>query len=183
MNKHLRYLSYVAKHKAFVAAECFRQGLYVRGLFHDWHKFLPEEWGPYAEYFYGEGDRAKKIKEQGDGYFHKPAPTRGAGQWPPYGGAAFDLAWLRHLKKADHHWQWWILSEDEGGAKILPMSPDARLEMVCDWCGASKAQGKDGWPAVLQWYQANKGKMKLHPETRVWVEAFLTDQARGRRVE
>jgi hypothetical protein len=159
IGKHLRYAAYVARHKWFVMLECWRQGLVVRGLAHDWHKLLPSEWSPYTEFFYG----AKEQRRDDTGYY-KPTDT---------GDAAFDFAWLLHQKRADHHWQWWILPEDDGGEKLLPMSSDARLEMVCDWCGASIAQGHGGWSGVVKWYEANKNKMRLHPETRSWVEQFL----------
>jgi hypothetical protein len=45
--------------------------------------------------------------------------------------------------------------------------------MVCDWCGASIAQGHGGWSGVKNWYEKNKGRMQLHEETRAWVESFL----------
>ena len=63
---------------------------------------------------------------------------------------------LRSLRN-DHHWQWWILPEDDGGTKILPMSRDARLELIADWIGAGMAISgrKDPWP----WYQENKDKV------------------------
>jgi hypothetical protein len=59
------------------------------------------------------------------------------------------------------------------GGKVLPMSPDARLEMVCDWLGASRAQGKGGMEGVRKWYEKNGQKMQLHPDTRRWVEDYL----------
>jgi len=163
MLRHLKYLQYVLRHKFFVFQECRKQGLLVRGLLHDWHKMLPSEWFPYAEFFYGKRDEAKKAKRDDTGYY-KPTDT---------GDKAFDFAWLLHQKRADHHWQWWILPEDDGGEKILPMSPGARLEMICDWCGASMAQGHGGFDGVVKWYGANKHKMRLHPETRTWVETWL----------
>ena len=149
--KHLKYLRYVLWHKWFVMVECFKNGLILRGLLHDLSKFRPSEWFPYANFFYG-----------------KPTDTN---------KTFFDLAWLFHQKRNDHHWQYWILSEDNGGTKILPMSPKARLEMVCDWCGASKAQGHGGWIDVAFWYEKNKDKMQLHPDTRNWIVNFLFNKA------
>jgi len=160
MGAHWRYLRYVVRHKWFVLVECWRRGLIWRGLVHDWHKLLPSEWVPYARFFYG------KPRRDTTGYY-KPTDT---------GDAAFDFAWLLHQKRGDHHWQWWMLPEDEGGVKVLPMSSAARLEMVCDWMGAGRAQGfvgKDGLPEVATWYARNKAKMQLHAETRAWVEAQL----------
>lgn len=160
--KHLRYASYVLRHKWYVGIECFRQGLYWRGLLHDWHKLLPSEWFPYAEHFHG---RRAGTQRDSTGYY-KPTDT---------GDAAFDFAWLLHQKRADHHWQWWTMPQDQDGMKILPMSGVARLEMLCDWCGASQAQGYGGWDGVVKWYAANKHKMQLHDDTQLFVEFFLEE--------
>jgi hypothetical protein len=163
MLKHLKYLSYVARHKWFVFEACARHGLILRGLIHDWHKFLPSEWFPYTEHFYGKGSGIKTGRDE-TGYY-KPTDT---------GDPDFDFAWLLHQKRADHHWQWWVLPEDEGGVKVLEMSEKARLEMVCDWLGASKAQGHGGTMASIRtWYAKNGGKMQLHDQTRYWVEKFI----------
>lgn len=162
--KHLKYLSYVARHKWFVFVECCREGIPLRGLAHDWHKFLPSEWWPYVDYFYGE-PHGSIDKGRDDTGYYKPTDT---------GDRAFDFAWLLHQKRADHHWQWWVLPEDDGGTKVLPMSPGARIEMLCDWCGASKAQGHGGWLGVAKWYEKNKSKMQLHHRTRQQVELTLS---------
>lgn len=151
MNKHLSYAWYVLRHKWYVGVECFRVGLYWRGLIHDWSKLLPSEWTPYVDCFYGE-----------------------KGESPE-----FEKAWLQHQRRADHHWQWWLLLNDDnaGKAKALPMSEDARLEMICDWCGASKAQGHGGWPEVQKWYERKKEKIFLAHETETWVTIDLAMKA------
>ncbi len=48
-----KYLGYLTRHRWFVMLACFREGLYWQGLIHDWSKFLPGEFLPYAWYFYG----------------------------------------------------------------------------------------------------------------------------------
>lgn len=158
MKKHIKYISYLIRHKVYVLIECFKVGLYWEGIWHDWSKFLPSEWFPYANYFY----KRPKI-DTARGYY-KPTDT---------GDDAFDFAWMLHQKRNNHHWQWWILGEDEGGLKVLPMSEKARLEMVCDWIGASRAQGRGGFEAVRGWYVEHKHKMQFHKETREWVEKYL----------
>jgi len=168
--KHLYYLWYVLRHKWFVLLACWSMGLRWRGLVHDWHKFLPSEWTPYVEHFHG----SKKPKEPRDstGYY-KPTDT---------GDPAFDFAWLLHQKRADHHWQWWILPEDKGGLKILPMSETARWEMLCDWYGAGRAQLREkhqGWKSTKEWYENNRDKMQLHAETRHLIETFLRNAVEG----
>ena len=159
MLKYLRYANYVWRHCWFVRRACWAKGLYWQGLIHDLSKWRPSEFFPYARFFYG----PKPPKRNITGYY-KPTDT---------GNDAFDYAWLLHQKRNPHHWQFWILPEDEGGVKVLSMPPCYRLEMLCDWYGASMAQGYSGKSAT--WYTANKHKMQLHPETREWVEANVSD--------
>jgi len=154
----LKYLRYMLRHKWHVFLACCSLGIPWQGIVHDWSKFLPDEWFPYLNYFYG---GRSKVSREKSGYY-KPTDT---------GDAAFDFAWLLHQKRNRHHWQWWILPEDEGGVKILPMPDKCRREMLADWMGAGKAQGYGDNTAT--WYAEHKGKMQLHPETREWIEEQL----------
>lgn len=156
MVKYFKYLSYVVRHKYYVFIECCKLGIPWRGLVHDLSKLLPSEFIPYANFFYGNN---KRIRDK-TGYY-KPTDT---------GDTAFDFAWLLHQKRNKHHWQWWILPEDKGGVKVFPMPDVYRKEMLADWRGAGKAQGK---PDTKAWYLANSHNMQLHPETRTWVERQL----------
>lgn len=158
MRSHLKYLIYVLRHKWFVLVECFRIGLIWRGIKHDWSKFLPSEWIPYTHYFYPNGKAAARRDATG---YYKPTDT---------GDAAFDFAWLLHQKRNRHHWQWWILPLDDGGFKVLEMPLRDRQEMLCDWRGAGRAQGK---PDTLAWYTKNKDRMMLGPVTRHYVETRI----------
>ena len=143
MNKHLRYLKYVLKHKWYVFVWCRRYGIPLAGIVHDLSKFSPKEWSPYVNYFYGDS------KDQ-----------RG-----------FDAAWNHHQKANPHHWQYWVLREDSGGLKLLDMPERYRLEMLADWRGAGMAiTGKDD---TRNWYLKNRENMLLHPATLQWVESEL----------
>ena len=221
MRAHCRYASYVLRHRWFVLVECWRRGLYWRGLTHDLSKLLPSEWFPYVRHFYG-----PKPECDEDGTEWRTEADDAA-------DAAFDLAWLKHQHRNDHHWQAWLLREDvpaewaiqasqpelgpfhlgtgEGHQKIpipsvpgdtpiatlayeyakrirdllnthgvlapkfLPMSPTARMEMLCDWIGAGLAI--TGRRDVQGWYEKHKRRIQLHPETRAWVEAALKREA------
>jgi hypothetical protein len=152
MIKHLKYLSYVLRHKLYVSIECFKAGLIWRGVVHDVSKFRPSEWTPYVQSFYG-------------GWAYKDRP-----EWVK---KQFDLAWLRHQHRNDHHWQWWM-QQSKDGFRLLPMSREALLEMLCDWKGAGRAQGNaGGWDEVASWYKQRRHKIKLHPETRKTVELLI----------
>lgn len=162
MIKHWRYLKYVVRHKFWVGYYCFKDGLFWRGIKHDWSKFLPDEWIPYANYFYGpKGDEIRAKRRKSGGYY-KPYES---------GDERFDFAWLLHQKRNDHHWQWWILPKDEGGFKAMPMKEKAWREMICDWRGAGRAQGYGD--NTVEWYHKTKNSMILHEETRFNVEFKL----------
>jgi hypothetical protein len=164
--KHLRYLSYVLRHKWHVMRECFKHGLYWRGITHDLSKFRPEEWFPYVEYFYG---KPKKP------YSEFPAGLKyefDCWKWSKeYWDGRFDRAWLEHIHRNSHHWQHHVLREDEGETKILQMPYDDVLEMICDWDGAGRAI--NGKRDTFTWYTKNRDKMRLHPETRSLVESLI----------
>jgi len=151
LSSHWRYGKYVAKHKWYVFLACCRLGIPWAGIVHDLSKFRPSEWRPYAEYFYGHFRRmglSPSVKEQHD----------------------FDYAWLLHQKANKHHWQWWILHEDSGELKLLPMPDRYRREMLADWKGAGRAAGK---PDTRAWYLKNREHILLEFGTRYWIEQQL----------
>jgi len=148
MRRHLKYLWYVLRHKYFVlvAGLSLRVPL-LQLIFHDWHKFTPGEWFPYARAFY--------------------APN-GENQYEPDDG--FNKAWNAHQKRGKHHWQYWMIAWDDGGTDCLEMPDRYRREMLADWMGAGRALGK---PDTLEWYSANRHKMKLHEKTMRWIDVQL----------
>jgi len=157
MKKYFQYAWYLIKHKWYVGLECWREGLYQRAFTHDLSKLLLSEWFSYMNYFYG-----KTPSYYSD--FHIPGRN-----------LAFDTAWLKHIHRNDHHWQYWILRQDDGEKISLPMPNKCRIEMVCDWIGAGKAQGHlskngDRYGEVREWYRKNSNKMQLNSGTRKWVE-------------
>lgn len=167
MKKHFDYLAYVLRHKWFVFLACLKYGeplLIWRGLIHDWHKFLPSEWGPYVDNFYGNYPLYKDIGNYQRTYYG----DKWTKEWVD---RRFDVAWLLHQHRGPHHWQHWILREDSGGVKCIEMPRAYVLEMVADWRGAGRAiTGKDETEA---WYKDNWKNMILHPNTREQVEKLL----------
>lgn len=153
--KHLKYLRYIVKHKWCVFCECWKRGLIWRGVIHDWSKFLPSEWFPYVENFYGK----KPIKRDETGYY-KPTDV----------SPEFDRAWLHHIHHNAHHWQHWLLVQDEDDDKVLPIPRKYLVEMLCDWKGAGRAQDK---PDTIAWYEKNKNKMIMDEHSRSILEAML----------
>lgn len=115
------YLLAVLRHKRFVYQEGRKLGLTVwRCLIHDWQKFLPIEWFPYANAFYGSGG-GKTGKPQGDN--------------------VFDWAWLHHQHLGPHHWQYWLAIDC---AKLdLSLWPEDFTPRICS-CIHADATGHRG---------------------------------------
>lgn len=151
MKQHWQYLRYVVRHKWYVLQECMRCDVPLwRALVHDWQKFTPAEWTPYALSFYGPW----KYKER-----------------PQWLVDAFDRAWLHHQHYGPHHWQYWVLREDSGSIKALKMPKTYVREMLADWVGAGRAiTGRNN---LHQWYAANREKIVLHPSTRAELETLI----------
>ena len=162
---HWRYLKAVCRHKKFVLLAGFGRVNLWQLLIHDWSKFTPAEWFPYARKFYG--GPYPSIKEF---YGDVRNMYLSAGCYQEAIDEAFELAWLRHQKRNPHHWQWWVLHEDSGKVFCLPMPEKYRREMVADWRGANRAYGDT--PLVL-WYQRTQAARMLHPETQRLVEKEL----------
>ncbi len=162
---HIEHLSYLIRHKWFVMIECFKEGLYWRGIVHDLSKFLPSEFIPYTKYFYGP-TADSTLNERSKTDYYKPTDT---------GDKAFDFAWLLHQKRNRHHWQWWVLPEDVSGVKVFPIEEPYLTEMICDWIGAGKAKGyfspgDDRYSEVRRWYRKHGNKLQLADETRRKIE-------------
>lgn len=152
MIKHFKYLKYLIRHKWFVFVAGIRVGAPLwRLIIHDWSKITPTEWFAYVNTFYG-------------GYSYKDRP--------PHIVKAFDKAWLHHQHLNKHHWQFWILNNDDGTTKLLEMPDKFVREMVADWAGAGR--GITGKWEVAEWYANNRYKMRLAVGTRIAVEYYLT---------
>jgi hypothetical protein len=161
MKKYWIYLKYILKHKWYVWQECYKHGLYWQGLVHDMSKFRPDEFIPYARFFYDDEGRPKAKRDK-TGYY-KPTNS---------GDIKFDLAWMRHCKRNKHHWQYWTVPQDYEGLMIFDMPEKYMVEAICDWVGASRAQGLDS-SNVLKWYKANRVKMQLSNRTAKGIARLL----------
>lgn len=180
MRRYLAYLWYVLRHKWFVFIEGRKLGVSLWQLIiHDWSKFSPDEFIPYAKAFY------------------KP---NGKGQYDQ--NNEFITAWARHQWRQPHHWQNWVVMPggtpigdlgimimdmgmvlgweidgrweqqlDISGLRALPMPERFRKEMLADWRGAGRS-AKGGLP-TREWYLKRRDIMILHPETRRWIEEQL----------
>lgn len=106
------------------------------------------EYDAYANYFYGK-NKTKEVKE------------------------SFNYAWLAHIHANPHHWQHWMLQNDEDGLTLLDMPYVFQVEMICDWWAFS-------WKAenlyeIFSWYEKNKNGILLSDNTRTSVEYILSE--------
>jgi len=112
---------------------------------HDMSKYQAEEYDAYDKYFYG--TKTAKVKED------------------------FDYAWLHHIHNNPHHWQYWVLVNDEDGTKALEMPEEYVYEMISDWWSFSFKTGDLN--EIFNWYDSHKKNMILHKNTRKLVEDIL----------
>lgn len=114
---------------------------------HDASKYSEEEFVPYAEYFYGDKGGEDVLYE-------------------------FNKAWLHHQHYNPHHWQHWVLREDDGNTIAIEMPKEYVIEMISDhWSFSWRA---NNLYEIFEWYTKNKDKMILHPKTRTTYESILT---------
>jgi hypothetical protein len=129
------------RHKYYVFLACRRVGGIPiwRALFHDWSKFLPGEYIPYAQWFYG----GKKNR------------------------AEWEAALLHHKNRNPHHFEYWISRQELGvrGTQALPMPETYLRELVADWMGAQQAYNKGSTGDYRMWYEKNRQAIRFHPDT------------------
>lgn len=155
-----KFFKYSIRHKWFVLIECYKQKIIWRGIIHDWSKFRLSEFIPYARYFYGDYPKYKTGAKTCWPHLFKEDIDR-----------RFDKAWLFHIHRNRHHWQYFLLREDDGDVKNIPIPVIYLKEMLADWRGAGKAiTGKDN---VVEWYTKNANKISLHWISKMWIEQKL----------
>lgn len=115
---------------------------------HDGSKLDPEEYEAYDLYFYGK-EKTEEVKRN------------------------FNYAWLHHIHNNPHHWQYWVLINDDpnNGEVALDMPHCYIIEMICDWWSFSWKKGN--LSEIFSWYDARKDYMKLSDKTRETVEDIL----------
>lgn len=115
---------------------------------HDASKHEPDEYEAYDAYFYGKNKSYQVVQD-------------------------FNLAWLIHIHRNEHHWQHWVLINDDPkeGEIILDMPLNYIIEMLCDWWAFSWAKGD--LTEIFKWYDEHKDYIKLSNKTRKTVEDIL----------
>lgn len=117
---------------------------------HDFSKTEIDEYDAYDKYFYGNNKSFAVVQD-------------------------FNYAWLYHIHRNPHHWQYWILINDDPneGEKILDMPDEYIIEMICDWWSFSWKQ--NNLNEIFKWYDERKDYIKLSKETRTKVENIFSN--------
>lgn len=115
---------------------------------HDQSKSESDEYEAYDAYFYGNNKSYQVVQD-------------------------YRKAWLLHLHRNPHHWQHWVLINDDPkeGEILIEMPINYIWEMICDWWAFSWAKGN--LHEIFKWYDEHKKYMKLHTNTRKKVEEIL----------
>lgn len=117
---------------------------------HDQSKYDKEEYEAYDAFFYG-NDRSYVVCRN------------------------FDRAWLHHIHKNPHHWQYWVLLEDdpETGVpyKALPIPLNFIFEMIADWWTFSWKN--NNLFEIFVWYGEHRHKQYINPASRMIIEDIL----------
>lgn len=116
---------------------------------HDASKTESDEYTAYDQYFYGNNKSYEVVQ-------------------------AFNKAWLLHIHRNPHHWQYWVLINDDpkAGKITIEMPYEYIIEMICDWWSFSWKTGN--LFEIFNWYGERKDYIKLGSETRKIVEDILT---------
>lgn len=154
----IQYDSYLEQHKANVKKGfewmCENTPEVLQGDFdyewqiclnHDHSKTETDEYEAYDAYFYG-GNRSFDVVQN------------------------FNKAWLLHIHRNPHHWQHWVLINDEPneGEIVIQMPINYIIEMICDWWAFSWSKGD--LTEMFSWYEERKDYIKMHKNTRKTVE-------------
>lgn len=145
MNIYLKYLVRLLKHKyfVFIAGSMIGLPLWLR-ITHDWTKFLPCEFIPYAKNFCGDYSRSPVGRENANNEFLK--------------------AWLHHENSNKHHWGYWVPRSGKSANEPLEIPDVYLLEMIADFMGASRTYtGK--W-SISRWLGDNIQTMKFNKNTK-----------------
>lgn len=130
---------------------------------HDMSKRSEDEYSAYDTHFYG--NRTEESEK------------------------AYQYAWLHHLHNNPHHWQHWVLINDDDDHNPIALDmPDKYIyEMLCDWWSFSWASHFEkvkelpveeynktiGLDEIFTWYDDHKDRMILSDNTRQKVERIL----------
>lgn len=115
-------------------------------LLHDDTKTIPSQYNAFDEYLFGKPKKDTMMK--------------------------YRYAELEHINSNPHHWQHWMLINDDGTKLLLDMPYEYIIEMICNWWSHSWAKGDPF--EIFDWFEENQKHIKLSKRTKDTVIDILT---------
>lgn len=142
-----RGFDWLCKNLPNIMKDTLEAGWYTE-FAHDRSKNDEDEYEAYDAYFYG-NNRSYEVVQN------------------------YQRAWLLHIHRNPHHWQYWVLINDDPkeGEIVLEMPYDYIIEMICDWWAFSWAKGN--LKEIFGWYDEHSQYIKLADNTRKIVTDIL----------
>lgn len=143
-------MNWMLTHLNLTDDPAMRCKLMHRAETHDDSKYLPDEYEAYDRYFYGDN------------------PT------DPETVDAYSKAWLVHIHRNPHHWQYWMLFHDEENIiEPIEMPFEYVVEMIADWWSFSWKADRPG--EIFEWaeWRLDQEEIMLHPKTKERVDSIL----------
>lgn len=165
MKKYWKYLKYLLEHKKNVFIVCWKKKMYLHAFTHDLSKFLPDEFFPYANWFYGEYGQFEynKLKELNKKFSleisEKDALIHSC-------RIKFNKAWKKHYTRNKHHWNYW----SEWNVPIITVK--YIKQMICDW----ESMGIKFGDTAKEYYEKNKDRIKINKDSREVLEHLLNGE-------
>ena len=111
---------------------------------HDASKYSSEEYRAYDRHWYGDGKGEEEYKR----------------------------AWLHHIHANPHHWQHWVIIDEDPPKLVAVDMPVAYvIEMICDWWSFSFKSGN--LYEIFNWLDLNARYILLSENTQNFVEDLL----------
>lgn len=116
---------------------------------HDLSKSQKDEYDAYNAYFYGKNKTYEITQE-------------------------FNEAWLLHIHRNPHHWQYYVLINDDPDkeTECLEIPGNYIIEMICDWWSFSWKNGN--LYSIFDWYDEHKDHIQLNDKSREKIETILS---------
>lgn len=123
---------------------------------HDSSKYSNEEYKAYDAYFYGQS----KLKSDASKAIENVRIDK-----------AFDYAWLHHIHNNPHHWQYWVLIQDDGTTKPIDIPEKHIREMIADWSSFAYLNKRP--EDLIEWYASHREKQRMTYRTRKQVDKYV----------
>ena len=152
LQKTIKHLCLITKHKWIVFKLCVRIGEPVRGLLHDLSKYSWTEFSEGVKYFNGSHSPITECKREN----------------------GFSKAWLHHKGRNKHHSEYWIDLEAPEKTPIIPYKYVA--EMLCDKMAAGIVYQGKKWTKEyeLQYWLNEKNEVLINPKIKDMITECLT---------